>query len=145
MASLGRALVQMGEKGMHCHLTFSRPCFEGLEVCFLIQRDLDRVAREHLEQAVQRDADKFTYKTSPAELVFFQGPHFGDRYGIAEVAVTALADGGIQMMAVVCSGACIYIVLPEGRSEEAVRVLAETFEIPKVSLRKSSEESRTKP
>jgi hypothetical protein len=49
------------------------------------------------------------------------------------------------MMAVVCSGACIYIVLPEGRSEEAVRVLAETFEIPKVSLRKSSEESRTKP
>jgi hypothetical protein len=145
MASLGRALVQMGEKGIHCHLTFSRPCFEGPAVCFLIQRDLDRVAGEHLEQAVQRDADKFTYRTSPAELVFFQGPHFGDRYGIADVAVAALAGGGVQMMAVVCSGACIYIVLPEGKSEEAGRVLAETFEIPKVSLRRFSEASRTNP
>jgi len=145
MASFGRALVQMGEKGIHCHLTFSRPCFEGLEVCFLIQRDPDRLEGEHLEQAVQRDAEKFTYKTYPAELVFFQGPHFGDRYGIAEVAVAALASGRVQMMAVVCSGACVYIVLPEGRSEEAVRVLAGTFDIPKVSLRKSSEESRTNP
>lgn len=49
------------------------------------------------------------------------------------------------MMAVVCSGACIYIVLPEGKSEEAGRVLAETFEIPKVSLRRFSEASRTNP
>jgi len=145
MASLGRALVQMGEKGIHSHLTFSRPCSEGLEICFLIQRDLEHLAAEHLEQPLQQDVDRFAYHTSPAELVFFQGPHFGDRYGIADVAVEALAGGGVQTVAVVCSGACIYIVLPEGKSEEAVRVLAETFEIPMVSLRKASEVSRIKP
>ncbi len=142
---MGRALVQMGEKGIHCHLTFSRPCFEGLEVCFLIQRDLEHLAAEHLEQPLQQDVDRFAYHVSPAELVFFQGPHFGDRHGIADVAVAALGGKGVEMTAIVCSGACVYIVLPEGKSEEAVLILAETFEIPKVSFRESSQASRTKP
>jgi aspartokinase len=145
MASLGRALVQMGERGIHSQLTFSQPCSEGLKVCFLIQCNLGPVAGESLEQALRRDADPFTYQMSPAEIVFFHGPHFGDRYGIADVTVAALAGGGVQMVAVVCSGACIYIVLPEGKSEEAVRVLAATFEIPKLSLKKTFEASRTKP
>jgi aspartokinase len=145
MASLGRALVQMGEKGIHFHLTFSRPCREGLEFCFLIQRDLVRLVAEHFEQSAGQDGDTFAYQTTSAELVFFQGPHFGDRYGIADVALEALAGKGVEMMAIVCSGACIYILLPEGKSEEAVLVLAETFEIPKVSARRSSEASRTRP
>jgi aspartokinase len=145
MALLGRALVQMGDKGIQSHLTFSRPCSEGLDVCFLIQRDLDPVAGECLEQTVRRDANTFTYQTSHAELIFFQGPHFGDRHGIADVTVEALAGKGVEMTAIVCSGACVYIVLPEGKSGEAVLVLAETFEIPKVSLRESSQASRTKP
>ena len=55
------------------------------------------------------------------------------------------AGKGVEMMAIVCSGACVYVVLPEGKSEEAVLALAETFEIPKVSLRRSSATSRTRP
>jgi aspartokinase len=145
MVSLGRALVQMGEKGIHSHLIFSRPSSEGLKVCFIILRDLEHLAVEHLEQPLLQDIDRFAYHTSPAELVFFQGPHFGDRYGIADVAVEALAGKGVEMTAIVCSGACIYIVLPEGKSEEAVLILAETFEIPKVSFRESFQASRTKP
>jgi aspartokinase len=145
MASLGRALIQMGEKDIHFHLTFSRPCHEGLEFCFLIQRDLVRLAAEHIEQSAGQNGDTFVFQTNPAELVFFQGPHFGDRYGIADVALEALAAKGVEMMAIVCSGACIYIVLPSGKSEEAVLALAQTFEIPKVSLRRSSAASRTRP
>jgi aspartokinase len=145
MASLGRALIQMGEKGIHFHLTFSRPCHEGLELCFLIQRDLVRLAEAQFEKSSGQRGETFAYQTTPAELVFFQGPHFGDRYGIADVALEALAGKGVEMMAIVCSGACVYVVLPEGKSEEAVLALAETFEIPKVSLRRSSATSRTRP
>jgi aspartokinase len=136
MASLGRALVQMGEKNIHSHLVFSRPSPDGLKVCFLIQRDLEHLAAEHLEQPLQQDVDRFAYRTSSAELVFFQGPHFGDRYGIADVAVEALASGGVEVTAIACSGACVYIVLPQGKSKEAMVVLSRTFEIPKVSLDK---------
>jgi aspartokinase len=143
MASLGRALVQMGEKGIQFHSIFSRPGPQALTLCFLVQSDWVRLAEEHLEQPAQQDGETFGYRTSAAELVFFQGPHFGDRYGIADAAVGALAERGVKMTAIVCSGACIYIVLPEGKSEEAVLVLAETFEIPKASIRRSSEANRT--
>lgn len=145
MAALGRVLVQMGDKGIQFHSIFSRPGPQALELCFLVQNDQVRLAAEHLEQPLHQDGETFGYRTSPAELVFFQGPHFGDRYGIADAAVGALADRGVKMTAIVCSGACIYIVLPEGKSEEAILVLAETFEIPKVSIRRSSEASRTEP
>ena len=67
----------------------------------------------------------------PAEMVFFQGPHFGDRYGILDAAVRGLAARRVKMTAAACSGACIYIVLPEGKSEgAAVAALSEVFEIP---------------
>jgi aspartokinase len=145
MACFGRVLAQMGERDMHFHLIFSRPRRDGLDLCLLVQSDLERLAAEQLEKPVRQDGDSFACQTSSAELVFFQGPHFGDRYGIADVAVEALAGKGVEMTAIVCSGACIYIVLPGGKSEEAVLVLAETFEIPKVSLRKCSEASRTNP
>jgi hypothetical protein len=36
-------------------------------------------------------------------------------------------------------------VLPEGESDEAVRILGLTFEIPKVSLRKPLKAGQTKP
>jgi len=142
MAALGHALVQMGEGGIHFHLIFSRPCREGLAFSLLIQRDLERLAAAHLDLPAVRNGETCGYQTSTAELVFFQGPHFGDRYGIAEVAVEALASNAIEMTAIVCSGACIYIVLPEGKADEAVVVLGETFEIPKVSPRNPPEVSR---
>ena len=42
------------------------------------------------------------------------------------------------MTATACSGSCIYIVLPKGKSEEAVLALSEVFEIPKASSHKRS-------
>jgi len=42
------------------------------------------------------------------------------------------------MTAAACSGSCIYIVLPEGKSEEAVAALSEVFEIPRPSSLKQS-------
>lgn len=145
MASLGRALVQMGERGIQFYSVFLRRGRHGLELCFLIQNDWVRLAVEHLEQPLRQDVEAFDYRTAPADLVFFQGPHFGDRYGIADAAVGALSNRGIAITAIVCSGACIYIVLPEGKSEEAVLVLAEAFEVPKVLLRRSPKGSQTDP
>jgi aspartokinase len=52
------------------------------------------------------------------------------------VTVRALACKGITINATACSGACIYIVLPEGKSEEAVKALRESFEVPGASIHK---------
>jgi aspartokinase len=82
--------------------------------------------------------NEITHRVTPVEVVFFHGPHFGDRYGIAETAFGALADNGIQVIAGVCSGSCVYLVTPEGGAEDVVRVLSGTFEIPKAPSRKGS-------
>jgi hypothetical protein len=64
------------------------------------------------------------------DLLFFQGPHFGDRYGIMEYTHKALADKQIPLLAAVCSVATIYLILPEGRGDTAKDELTCVFNIP---------------
>ena len=67
---------------------------------------------------------------NPVELVYFQGPHYGDRYGIACAAVSALAEHGVPLLAVVCAGASIYMITPKGMACAARNALKGAFSIP---------------
>ncbi|MBI5591114.1 MAG: hypothetical protein HY881_11595 [Deltaproteobacteria bacterium] len=67
---------------------------------------------------------------NPVELIYFQGPHYGDRYGIAGAAVTALAAHVVPLLAVVCAGASVYLIIPEGMASAAVNALKEAFSTP---------------
>jgi aspartokinase len=136
MGSLGLAFCNMGDKGAPFHLVFSLVSSEGLDFCLVTQRPWAKVIREHMDRCIPGGAEAVIRQTSSAELVFFQGPHFGDRYGILDMAVRALGYEGLTIRAAVCSGACIYIVLPEGKSEEAVKALREVFEVPEARIRK---------
>ena len=64
------------------------------------------------------------------ELLYFHGPHYGDRYGIADAALGALADGKIPLRAMSCSGASVYIVVPEGFARQAGKALSRAFVVP---------------
>ncbi len=64
---------------------------------------------------------------SPAGLIHFYGPHFGDRYGIAAAGLRMLNDRGVPIMAIACSASSIYLVLPEEHVEAAKIALAEVF------------------
>lgn len=135
--SLGSAFCRLADAGVGFHLVFSRTSFRGLEVSLLVTAQWAKVIEEHM-QGLMEDANKVILRISASEMVFFQGPHFGDRYGILDAAARGLAARGIGMKATVCSGSCIYIVLPEGKSEEAVLALSEIFEIPRASSQKHS-------
>ena len=67
---------------------------------------------------------------APVELIYFQGPHFGDRYGIADAALGALADAKVPLRAMACSGASVYIVVPEGFARQAGKALSQAFIVP---------------
>ena len=68
--------------------------------------------------------------TSPVELVYFHGPHFGDRYGIADTALGTLRRKGLPILAAGCTGASVYIVVPEQRSAEIKQILSDVFDTP---------------
>ncbi len=64
------------------------------------------------------------------ELVFFQGPHYGDRYGIASAALNALAVQDVPVLAMACSGASVYLITPEGKARLAREALGQAFMTP---------------
>ncbi|MGB5987801.1 MAG: hypothetical protein WBG37_21020 [Desulfobacterales bacterium] len=70
------------------------------------------------------------YIEAPVELVYFQGPHFGDRYGIADTALGALADHGLSLKAMVCAGASVYLVMAPGGARKAGQILSQAFVVP---------------
>lgn len=70
-----------------------------------------------------READK-------ADLLFFQGPHYGDRYGVLDFTLAPLSKAGVPLVAIACSVATIYLVLPAGEGERAKAILSASFEIP---------------
>jgi aspartokinase len=84
----------------------------------------------HIDKQIDLESEKDFHLTSPVELISFQGPHFGDRYGIAHTAFKALDDQGVPVLIAACSGAAVYIVLPEKTLQVAKSLLAEAFEVP---------------
>jgi hypothetical protein len=68
--------------------------------------------------------------TEPVELIFFQGPHFGDRFGIADFTYNALKEKSDVLLAAVFACASIYLILPEGAADEIRTRLAAAFQIP---------------
>lgn len=65
-----------------------------------------------------------------AQMITFHGPHFGDRYGIADKALGGLESAGVEVWLSGCVGATVSIVIPPGTEETAKKALSEVFEIP---------------
>ncbi|MFC1857210.1 hypothetical protein ACFL9U_04190 [Thermodesulfobacteriota bacterium] len=92
---------------------------------------LERRREKDFEDAFQDLREKYVIESvSPVDLVFFQGPHFGDRYGIADAAFNALLTKGIYFLLAGCSGASIYLVFQEGMGAKAILALNDTFQTP---------------
>jgi hypothetical protein len=70
-----------------------------------------------------------TCERTAVDLVFFQGPHFGDRYGIIDFTFRALA-AEVQLLGTVCATATIYLVFPCGQGRAATDMLRRAFEVP---------------
>jgi len=68
--------------------------------------------------------------TSGVALISFHGPHFGDRYGIADTALVTLDNRNVPILVSGCSSASVYIVVPDRHAKETADILAEVFETP---------------
>ena len=71
---------------------------------------------------------------SPVEMIFFHGPHFGDRYGIADAALGTLREKDLPIIAAGCTGASVYIILPEHGAAKARDILSNSFDTPKKQI-----------
>jgi hypothetical protein len=66
----------------------------------------------------------------PVFVLFVQGPHFGDRYGIADAFVSTLRHGDIPLLALSCAVSSISAVIDGDEPDRAIEVLSTRFQVP---------------
>jgi hypothetical protein len=64
------------------------------------------------------------------DLLCFQGPHFGDRFGIAHAVQNDLIREGIRPRLLVCSASSVYLLLATGMADRACTALSRSFQHP---------------
>ena len=79
-------------------------------------------------EAAGLTACEYTY---PVGIIYFHGPHFGDRYGIAEATFSALSEADIDIVASGCSASSVFVVLAQDDLARAEDLLSHTFEVAK--------------
>jgi aspartokinase len=71
--------------------------------------------------------------SNPSTAVFsMNGPHFGDRYGIASELLSAFEENRIDLLSLSCTIASISGVVPSSQLEATISTIEKCFEVPAV-------------
>jgi aspartokinase len=131
MIQWGLWLMELADLNIGFHLILAKYSTDReLRLYILLEKLWVDSLLSYFNKKINLDSEKDFYLRSPVELISFQGPHFADRYGIADSAFKALEDKKVPILIAVCSGAAVYIVLPENTLHEARFLLSEAFEVP---------------
>ena len=100
------------------------------ELHLLIDRKNAKALHSALNAVIKGEEDtEFTLK-QPVDILFLFGPHFQDRFGIVDIAFTALCKNGIDLLVSGCAGTSMYFVTRKNQGGKGLKILTETFLIP---------------
>lgn len=103
---------------------------DSMGVCLLVDAQKEREIKACLQWRLKRAMKSAIESVKPVDLICFQGPHFGDRYGIAQAVFQALRDRSIPVLASEFSQSSIILVLQGGVAEAAKSCLSGAFQVP---------------
>jgi aspartokinase len=131
MSQWGLMLMELADLDFGFHLILAKySSHQKFRLYILLEKPWADHVLSYIGRKIDMDSEKDFHLTYPVELISFQGPHFGDRYGIADTAFKALDGQGVPILITVCSGAAVYMVLPEKKLKDARPLLLEAFEVP---------------
>jgi aspartokinase len=130
MGGFGAFLSQLGELGFKLPflVSHSAPAEKVIHFSFTLDEGRRELANEALDRCLPA---RNCYCRRPVSLIFVHGPHFGDRYGIADAFVSALRDGGIPVLALSCAVSSISAVIEGNEPDKAVGALSARFQTPR--------------
>ena len=131
LAELGQQITELGQGETHFRLILAHPYEPEVLSITMVFRDIfrERLLEFGARQAVKNLSRSFIIDF-PVEMLYFHGPHFGDRYGIADMAGHALRKNDIRYIAMGCSAASVHLIFPENLADKARKALASVFQIP---------------
>ncbi|MEJ2069470.1 MAG: hypothetical protein P8X49_06140 [Syntrophobacterales bacterium] len=125
LENLGTALMALGRQGLRIPFLVALPGAEDRFVCTF------STARERQEEVASLlDAHISVIslqRLSPVAALFFHGPHFGDRYGIADTLMQALERVQVEPLALSCAVSSISVMLKNEYLARALEELSQTF------------------
>lgn len=134
LAGIGDHLSSLQKVLGRFELITAQPSYQGSRNCLNFFLIIDGAKATNLKEAMDayiaaNPQAKFTIK-KPVELLYLHGPHFQDRYGIADIAFTAFAESGCELFLSGCAGTSMYLVVPEGQALVSKKILSEKFLLP---------------
>jgi len=126
VAELGGGLIELGQLGIRMPFVIGLLSPENrLVFSFCFPRVQDAQIRETFTSHLHNTA---LARHSQVAALYIHGPHFGDRYGIANTLVSALENGGVSLLAVGCTVSSISVIIPKEDLATAVEALETTFQ-----------------
>jgi len=97
----------------------------GISLVFCLPEKEGRDFHNSLKKILSLNSYRYLY---PVGILFFHGPHFGDRYGIADAAFSSLLEADIKIISSGCSSASVFLVVAEDDLSRAEEVLGKAFD-----------------
>jgi aspartokinase len=134
LEELGGALMDMGERSFRLPFLVALPALDKpeLRVAFGVRAEVPAPKRaEEIQQLLSSHLPGLSARLiTPAAVIFVHGPHFGDRYGIAQTLAEALERAAVTLLGLSCAVSSISVMIKQQELNAALRVLEQTFEVP---------------
>ena len=126
LGDLGAALITLGQSEIRIPFVIALPSPEDrLNFSFCLpggqEPQIRAVFSSHL-------GDVQPAHHSQVAALYIHGPHFGDRYGIANTLIRALESSGVSLLALGCTVSSISAIIKEADLAAAVQTLEATFQ-----------------
>jgi hypothetical protein len=129
LESFGEALFALSD--IRCPIPFflAVPLLGKKELLFSFSTSSDH-AEEVRRLLNSRFPEITPMRQGQVAAIFLNGPHFGERYGIASTLLEALTWAKVSLLAISCSVSSIYAMVKMKEVESAMEILGRTFEVP---------------
>ncbi|MFZ2447896.1 MAG: hypothetical protein WAW37_16185 [Syntrophobacteraceae bacterium] len=133
LGDFGKALLDLGQSRIEMSFLVSGPSTGegGINFAFCL-------AAEHRDKATQifheKIQDRDLSRLGPVLVLFLHGPHFGDRYGIADALASCLRNSGISPLALSCVMSSISLVIKASDAAQTIKALSTSFQTPAPNL-----------
>jgi aspartokinase len=136
IGQIGIALRELSQQGINLTFISKNPCRlqgeEDLFICLPPSSDCPNA------EVMGRMAPQAVIDTAfPVATFSMNGPHFGDRYGIAAELLHAIKENGIDLLALNCTIASIIGVLPLDQIQPATQAIKRCFEVPSITKKEA--------
>jgi hypothetical protein len=130
MADLGQKFHRVGSGGGAFRAVFAQSGDMRFHVYLLVDREQVKTVGSRIETDLGGIDTVSIATLAPVDLIYFNGPHFGDRYGIADAVFYSLDAHSVPVLVSGFSGSVVYIVVPGGCGQTAETSLGEVFTVP---------------